>query len=76
MKKRDYARLKAVRTQSNEDWLKYRSLKNSFIKLVKNDKIEHFNKMFIDHEEGNDVSKLYQKIKHQLGWNTNRPPNH
>ena len=58
MKRRNYARDKAVRTQSAEDWQEYRCLRNTCTQLVRKDKAEHINKIFKEHDEGKDISKL------------------
>ena len=74
MKLRDYAREKANVSQSDTDWACYRTLRNNCTKMVRHDKHEHFQKLFEKDEANKDISKLYNRVKLQLGWNTNDPP--
>ena len=74
MKLRDHARDKASTTQLETDWQLYKSLRNSCSKMTRTDKNEYYRKLFNEHEDGHNISKLYQKVKHQIGWTTNGPP--
>ena len=41
---------------------------------AKTDKSNNFKKLFESHQDGSDISNLYTKVKHQLGWTSNGPP--
>ena len=74
MKVRDTARDLAVRSQMNSDWNKYRLLRNKCTVMAKQDKMKHYKDLFGKHEGGKYISRLYNKVKFQLGWNSSGPP--
>ena len=72
MIQRDRAREEAVRTNTEQDWITFRSLRNKVSALVRKDKIRHFNRLY--EKADKDVKTLCRVTKDQLGWNTGGPP--
>ena len=72
MKERDEAQKKAAETKSDDDWKKYKSLRNSVNTILKvekkswqQNKLENF---------GNDSSTIWKNLKLWLGWSKGGPP--
>ena len=74
MMERDEAREQARISKNENDWKKYRSLRNSCTKQCKNDKNEHFKKLYTNCENTGDTKSLYRTTKEQLGWEKVGPP--
>ena len=72
MNERDEAQKKAADTKSNDDWLRYKVLRNSVNTILKSEKkrwqetkLENF---------GNDSSTVWKNLKLWLGWSKGGPP--
>lgn len=72
MQERDEAQKIASETKSNDDWLKYKALRNSVNNILKiekknwqENKLKHF---------GNDSSTVWKNLKLWLGWTKGGPP--
>ena len=74
MKVRYAARERAAQTQLPTDWETYRKSKNKCTRLNIADKRRHFEQTFSKVKSGQDVQKLYRKVKTQLGWTSGGPP--
>ena len=74
MTARDKAREVARTTQLDNDWNRFRSLRNKCTAETKKDKNMHFNKMYEDIIGKQDIRKLFNKTKIQLGWKSSGPP--
>ena len=71
---RDAARNVSKITNSEEDKMIYRRLRNKATMEVRKDRQDFFRKQYNDCEYSNDSSKLYKTTKIQAGWKTNGPP--
>ena len=74
IKLRDGLRAEAVRTDSTEDWDKFRKCRNRVTDLVKKDKKVYMDKLYSNADLANDSKSLYRISKEQLGWNLGGQP--
>ena len=72
IKVRDNAQKKAAETKNHDDWLQYKSCRNSVNSILKSEKkrwqqtkLENF---------GNDSSSVWKNLKLWLGWSKGGPP--
>ena len=68
------ARELARSSQLEENWVKYRNLRNVCTKLQRNNKSEHMKQMYEKIENEGDRAKLYSITKNLLGWKSGGPP--
>ena len=67
MRLRDDARECARNSQDRGDWDRYKTLKNKCTSETRKDKARHFANMYEDAQKINDVRKIYNTTKRQLG---------
>ena len=74
MKMRDAARLIAKNTDLDDDWEKFKRLRNSCTIKQRNDKKCYLNAVYSGIEEERDTSKLFATTRKLLGWKQLGPP--
>ena len=72
MKQRDVAQEIASQTQNQNDWRKYKNLRNTVVSRLRNEKNE-WEKQQFDHL-GNNPTELWRNVKSWLGWKNSGPP--
>ena len=73
-KLRDEAKIVAKQTDTDDNWRKYKILRNKCNLKSKIDKKEHFKNIYTKIEAENNSKGLYKTVKIQLGWKDNGPP--
>ena len=56
------------------DWDNYRFTRNNCTRQMRQDKRDHFKKLYSKIEENRDVKGLFKTTREQLGWSGNGPP--
>ena len=74
MEDRYLARAAARTSGTQEDYQKYKKLRNKVTSQTKKDKKEYLNKIYKECEEQKDTTRLYSTAKAQAGWNRTGPP--
>ena len=74
MQDRDNAREIARRTDSQQDWITFRTKRNLCTKLQRTYKANHLRKTYDRIEVEKDTSKLYGMTMELLGWRSAGPP--
>ena len=74
MKERDNSRELARRTQEAVHWKNYKMKRNKCSKNLKNLKIEHHRKQFLELENENDTKNIYKMTRNMLNWKTGGSP--
>ena len=72
MKQRDFAQEIASHTKNQDDWRKYKNLRNTVVSRLRNEKNE-WEKQQFDHL-GNNPTDLWRNVKSWLGWKNSGPP--
>ena len=68
MGERDSWRDIARRTDLDQDWARYRQLRNSCTKMLKNKKNNYINALFEAFDQKHDVRNMFRTTKTMLGW--------
>ena len=72
IKERDLAQENASKSKSNEDWVKYKALRNTVNSILRSEKKQWQQSKLS--EFGNDSSSVWKNIKNWLGWSKGGPP--
>ena len=71
---RDAAREKARKSRLDEDWKKFKTIRNKCTLAIRNRKKKHLAEVYLEIERNNDSKSLYNLTKNHLGWKTGGPP--
>ena len=74
MKDRDKARNLASETNLQDNWSKYRKLRNLCTAEVKKDKNKFLENQYKKYENENDLKIKYSQVKKNMGWTKTGPP--
>lgn len=74
MKARDTAQDTASKSRLDEDWLKYKQLRNEVTSLLRNDKLEWQQRKNESCEQISDTGKLWKNILGWLNWSSSSSP--
>ena len=72
MKQRDIAQELASQTTNQDDWRKFKSLRNTVVARLRKEK-NYWEKQQLDHL-GNNSTDLWRNVKGWLGWKNSGPP--
>ena len=72
MKQRDYAQELASQTKQQEDWRRFKNLRNTVVSRMRKEKSEWEKEQF--NHLGNSPTDLWRNIKGWLGWKNTGPP--